>query len=107
MGWNSSDKKDELRDASSRIALVYPESSGDSVEKTEVDPSFKNEKDPAAFLCIRFEPEDLEEANSAPTLYWYVTPQLQNSDSTKSVAMKSTLLRNGSALGWVAFWCKR
>ena len=71
MGWDRDEKKDEVRDASSRVALVYPDCSPEASEEKVGDVASTGDQDLAAFFCIRFEPEDLEDPTSPPTLYWY------------------------------------
>ena len=71
MGWDRDEKIDEVHDASSRVVLVYPDYSSEvGEEKVEATASTRDHE-LAAFLCIRFEPEDLEDPTSPPTLYWY------------------------------------
>lgn len=62
MGWNREEKIAELRNPSSRVVLIHRATNGQA----------GNGEDIAAFLCLRFELEDLEDLESPPVLYWYV-----------------------------------
>ena len=87
MGWSRDEKKDELKDPASRVVLLYREPAAadattmDGVpgqapraqdRRTPLPGADRDPRDLVAFLAIRFELEDLDDADSAPVLYWCV-----------------------------------